>query len=115
MTAFPPVDQRQEQSSRPGVVTHRHHPRLAGWAVKPAQAGDKHSRVTAAVGMVPPHEVTAADRLVLTHPRAIQPLTRSRPQPTWRCTFSAFDGPGSVAAIHGPGIDGSMMPSSSQV
>ena len=32
----------------------------------------------------------------------------------WRCTFSASDGPGSAGATHGPGIDGSMMPSSSQ-
>ena len=34
-------------------------------------------------------------------------------QPIWRCTSSALDGPGSAAAICGPGIDGSMMPSSS--
>jgi len=36
-------------------------------------------------------------------------------QPMWRWTLVALDGPGSAAAIHGPGIDGSMMPSSSQV
>ena len=32
-------------------------------------------------------------------------------QPMWRCTSSALVGPGSAAATHGPGIDGSMMPS----
>ena len=36
-------------------------------------------------------------------------------QPMVRCTFSALDGPSSTAAIQGPGIDGSMTPSSSQV
>ncbi len=36
-------------------------------------------------------------------------------QPTCRCTFSVLEGPGSADAIHGPGIDGSMMPCSSQV
>jgi mannose-6-phosphate isomerase-like protein (cupin superfamily) len=36
-------------------------------------------------------------------------------QPMWRCTSASLDGPGSAEAIHGPGIDGSMMPSSSQV
>ena len=38
----------------------------------------------------------------------------SRLQLMWRWTFSAVDGPGSAGAIQGPGIDGSMMPSSSQ-
>ena len=31
-----------------------------------------------------------------------------------RCTFSSFEGPGSASATHGPGIDGSIMPASSQ-
>jgi hypothetical protein len=38
-----------------------------------------------------------------------------RCQPMVRCTFSALDGPSSAWAIQGPGIDGSMTPSSSQV
>ena len=33
----------------------------------------------------------------------------------WRCTFSCFDGPGTVSATQGPGTDGSMIPCSSQV
>jgi hypothetical protein len=38
----------------------------------------------------------------------------SRLQLMWRWRSSVLDGPGSVEAIQGPGIDGSMMPSSSQ-
>jgi eukaryotic-like serine/threonine-protein kinase len=49
--------------------------------------------------------------------RMVRPAPRRRGprQPMCRCTFSALDGPGSAAAIHGPGVDGSMMPSSSHV
>ena len=36
-------------------------------------------------------------------------------QPMCLCTSSTLDGPGSASPIHGPGIDGSMMPSSSHV
>ena len=116
MAAFPPVDDRQEQSGRPRAVTHRHHAWLvAGGPVEPAQAGDEHGRIATVVGVVSPHEFTPAHRLVITHPRALQPVPGSPLQPMWRWTFSALDGPASVAAIHGPGIDGSMMPSSSHV
>jgi hypothetical protein len=75
MTAFPPVDEGQEQPGRPRVVTHRYHAwRVAGWLVEPAQAGDEHRRVAAVVGVVSPHEFTPAHRLVITHPRALQPV-----------------------------------------
>jgi eukaryotic-like serine/threonine-protein kinase len=40
---------------------------------------------------------------------------RGNGQPMCLCTFSTLDGPGSASPIHGPGIDGSMMPSSSHV
>ena len=43
----------------------------------------------------------------------IGPTGCSRRQLMWRWRSSVFDGPGSVGAIQGPGIDGSMMPSSS--
>ncbi|GAB3953931.1 hypothetical protein GCM10028832_09070 [Streptomyces sparsus] len=36
-------------------------------------------------------------------------------QGTGRWTFSVFDGPGTASAIQGPSLDGSTMPSSSQV
>jgi len=38
---------------------------------------------------------------------------RGRRQMMRRCTFSVLAGPGSASAISGPGIDGSMTPSSS--
>ncbi len=40
---------------------------------------------------------------------------RDRGHPMWRCTLSMVEGPGSAAATHGPGSDGSMMPASSQL
>jgi phosphinothricin acetyltransferase len=56
-------------------VKHCHHPwRVAGWLVEPAQAGDEHRRVAPVVWVVSPHEFAPAHRLVITHPRALQPV-----------------------------------------
>ncbi len=55
-----------------------------------------------------------AEILMLRHQLAVAPqAARGRRQMMRRCTFSVLAGPGSASAISGPGIDGSMTPSSS--